>query len=370
MKRKLILLYSGSRHSCAFAQEGGNRLLSKRWPGDSVTWGIRKGARRSSSGRALFRHHHQRIDPDPRRTEIASFRPAAEPPRAIRRVARARSRLAGYRQPIRRQRAAPRLHPRSRGADVLHLELDGQDRPEDADVLRQALPLRRMALAQRTAAGHNSSYKRGAPCRTAGPCHRQHRACRKVLSASDQAQVSTEDLGSQTMEGILVNGVRTTHTIPAGQIGNEKPINIVTEVWTSPDLKTIVYSKRSDPRMGEQTFQLTNIVRSGTRCFAVHGPAGLQNHGRPPKRSSIAQTNRSAGANLRRRATEEGGNKSVTPSSGPPLEFLTFFRRQSVGKFSPPDGPRLVEETVSGQQFALRGQGALRSGRCHCAFVG
>jgi len=30
----------------------------------------------------------------------------------------------------------------------------------------------------------------------------------------------------------------------------------------SPELKTIVYSKRSDPRMGDQTFALTNIVRS------------------------------------------------------------------------------------------------------------
>jgi hypothetical protein len=37
---------------------------------------------------------------------------------------------------------------------------------------------------------------------------------------------------------------------------------MVTEVWTSPDLKTIVSSKRSDPRMGDQTFRLTNIVRS------------------------------------------------------------------------------------------------------------
>jgi len=63
------------------------------------------------------------------------------------------------------------------------------------------------------------------------------------------------------MEGVLVNGVRTTRTIPAGQIGNDRPISIVTEVWTSPELKTIVYSKRTDPRMGEQIFQLKNVVR-------------------------------------------------------------------------------------------------------------
>jgi len=84
----------------------------------------------------------------------------------------------------------------------------------------------------------------------------------KSILLSDQAEAKTEDLGSQTIEGILANGVRTTRTIPAGQIGNDKPINIVTEVWTSPELKTVVYSKRSDPRMGEQVFRLTNIARS------------------------------------------------------------------------------------------------------------
>lgn len=80
--------------------------------------------------------------------------------------------------------------------------------------------------------------------------------------AKEQAETKTEDLGSQVIEGVNAHGVRSTRTIPAGEIGNEKPIDIVTEVWTSPDLKTIVLSKRSDPRTGEQTFQLTNVVRS------------------------------------------------------------------------------------------------------------
>ena len=82
-------------------------------------------------------------------------------------------------------------------------------------------------------------------------------------SATDEPRESnTESLGAQTMEGVVVNGVRTTRTIAAGQIGNDRPISIVTEVWTSTDLKMIVSSKRSDPRMGEQTFRLTNIVRA------------------------------------------------------------------------------------------------------------
>ena len=96
---------------------------------------------------------------------------------------------------------------------------------------------------------------------------------KNLVEADEPAQVATEDLGSQNMEGVLANGVRTTRTIPAGQIGNDRPIIIVTEVWTSPDLKTVVYSKRSDPRMGDQTFQLKNIVRGepDSSLFAVPG---------------------------------------------------------------------------------------------------
>lgn len=94
-----------------------------------------------------------------------------------------------------------------------------------------------------------------------------------LMTGDDASQVTTEDFGSKTMEGVLVNGTRTIRTIPAGRIGNEQPINIVTEVWFSPDLKTVIYSKRSDPRTGEQTFKLTNIVRAepDPSLFAVPG---------------------------------------------------------------------------------------------------
>jgi hypothetical protein len=77
---------------------------------------------------------------------------------------------------------------------------------------------------------------------------------------SEKPQI--EDLGTQTMEGVLVIGTRMTHTIPAGEVGNDKPLIIVSEIWNSPDLKTVVYSKRSDPRTGDQTMKLTNIVRA------------------------------------------------------------------------------------------------------------
>jgi hypothetical protein len=98
---------------------------------------------------------------------------------------------------------------------------------------------------------------------------------RTVVGDNDTANTTTEDLGSQTMQGITVTGTRTTRTIPKGQIGNDAPITIVTEVWTSPELKTVVYSKRTDPRMGEHTFQLTNISRSEPDASLFTVPQGF-----------------------------------------------------------------------------------------------
>jgi hypothetical protein len=98
----------------------------------------------------------------------------------------------------------------------------------------------------------------------------------KAETFGEATEVSTEDLGTQTMEGVLVTGTRTTKTIPAGQIGNEKPISIVIEIWTSPELKTVVMSKRSDPRMGEQTFRLTNIVRAEPDASLFTVPADFK----------------------------------------------------------------------------------------------
>jgi hypothetical protein len=71
----------------------------------------------------------------------------------------------------------------------------------------------------------------------------------------------TESLGKQTIEGVMAEGTRTTVTIPAGEVGNEQPIQIVWEKWYSPELQTVVMSKHSDPFVGENVYRLTNIVR-------------------------------------------------------------------------------------------------------------
>ena len=77
-----------------------------------------------------------------------------------------------------------------------------------------------------------------------------------------EGKVTREDLGQQTIEGLAATGTRTTTVIPAGAIGNEQPIKVVSEQWYSPDLQLLVLTKFSDPRSGETTFRLTNVSRA------------------------------------------------------------------------------------------------------------
>ena len=74
--------------------------------------------------------------------------------------------------------------------------------------------------------------------------------------------VVTESLAMQTINGVQATGTRITRTIPAGEIGNAQPLQIVRETWQSVDLKVAVMVKTVDPRFGTTTTQLTNIVRS------------------------------------------------------------------------------------------------------------
>jgi hypothetical protein len=70
-----------------------------------------------------------------------------------------------------------------------------------------------------------------------------------------------QSLGTQVIEGVKAEGTRTVMRIEAGEIGNERPIEVVSERWYSPELQTVVMSKHSDPRFGETTYRLNRIDR-------------------------------------------------------------------------------------------------------------
>lgn len=81
-------------------------------------------------------------------------------------------------------------------------------------------------------------------------------------SSTGGVEPKKEDLGEQTVNGVRAKGTRTTITIPAGAIGNEQPINVVSERWYSDELQAVVQTRHSDPRHGETTYNLTNINRT------------------------------------------------------------------------------------------------------------
>lgn len=99
------------------------------------------------------------------------------------------------------------------------------------------------------------------------------------------------DLGTQNVNGVSAQGKSIVHTIPAGEMGNSKPIVSTSETWYSPDLQIPVMAKHNDPRAGSSVFTLTNIVRGDppASLFQVpsdytikDAPAGRGHHPPPP----------------------------------------------------------------------------------------
>ncbi len=81
-------------------------------------------------------------------------------------------------------------------------------------------------------------------------------------AAGGPGESKTESLGTQMIEGVSADGTRTITTIPAGAIGNDRPLQIVSERWHSPELQATVLSRHNDPRAGETVFRLSNVRRT------------------------------------------------------------------------------------------------------------
>ena len=89
-------------------------------------------------------------------------------------------------------------------------------------------------------------------------------------------QAKQEQLGRQVIEGVEAEGTRSVVTIPAGQIGNQRPIEVVSERWYSPRLQVVVMSRQSDPRSGETVYRLSNVNFSEPDPSLFQVPAGYK----------------------------------------------------------------------------------------------
>jgi hypothetical protein len=80
---------------------------------------------------------------------------------------------------------------------------------------------------------------------------------KKMLSKD----VQRDQLGTKMISGYEASGDKVTRTIAAGEIGNQKPIEVVTERWFSNDLQLPVLSVHTDPMMGTATTKVTSVTR-------------------------------------------------------------------------------------------------------------
>jgi hypothetical protein len=96
---------------------------------------------------------------------------------------------------------------------------------------------------------------------TPSPAHRPVATSGNLSPAPPVSpQPTVEDLGTQVIEGIEAVGDRITRTIPAGAVGNDRPMQITEEIWRSPRLRRALVSITNDPRYGEIVLRLTNLV--------------------------------------------------------------------------------------------------------------
>jgi hypothetical protein len=82
------------------------------------------------------------------------------------------------------------------------------------------------------------------------------------------------DLTPQSVNGVLAAGTQHSETIPAGAIGNARPIQTTRITWVSNDLKVPVRIQSSDPRFGSTDMELTNISQGEPSASLFVVPAG------------------------------------------------------------------------------------------------
>jgi hypothetical protein len=85
--------------------------------------------------------------------------------------------------------------------------------------------------------------------------------------------VNRESLGTKSINGIQAEGIRVTRTIPAGAMGNEKPITVSTERWYSPELQIAVMTVHTDPMMGTVTTRLVNVTQGAPDASLFQAPS-------------------------------------------------------------------------------------------------
>jgi hypothetical protein len=93
------------------------------------------------------------------------------------------------------------------------------------------------------------------------PSHAVQRLPGLPLLPASRKPVATA-LGERSIDGLKAIGSRVEEVIPAGEMGNERPIVVSSEAWFSPELGVIIRNVHQNAMGIEVNYQLENIVRT------------------------------------------------------------------------------------------------------------
>lgn len=111
------------------------------------------------------------------------------------------------------------------------------------------------------------------PPHTAPPSNWAQRESRENPS-NPNAQF--DDLGTNTLDGIVVHGYRRTMTLSSKASGTGEPVAITDEYWYSGELHLNLLASHDDPRTGKLTVTVTHINRNEPSADLFQIPSGYK----------------------------------------------------------------------------------------------
>jgi len=103
-----------------------------------------------------------------------------------------------------------------------------------------------------------------------------------VSAPSPKREFQTEDLGTETIDGVEAHGRRVTITAPASADGNTAPMVRVHETWTSMTMRLTVREINDSPDTGKTTTELTSLTLSDPPLSTFQPPEGYEVVNRDP----------------------------------------------------------------------------------------
>ncbi|HEX9110246.1 MAG TPA: hypothetical protein VF845_02115 [Terriglobales bacterium] len=82
-----------------------------------------------------------------------------------------------------------------------------------------------------------------------------------AIALPNAQNLRTQDLGTETVAGLILHGTRKLRTVPATLSGTGREITITDDYWYSDDLKVYLVLRHNDPRTGEQFVGIIKVDR-------------------------------------------------------------------------------------------------------------